>query len=296
MTLLAALSGGVFVYLFVGFLTGNMPRSLTRRRRRRRSQRLGWLDQADVAVTPRQFVAVSAAAAIVTFLVVWALSGALPVALVPALAIGGLPRIWFARQAQRRSEERVAAWPDALRDLVAHLEAPMSLHRGLVELGRSGPEPLRGAWRRYARLTAALDHRAALNAVKSELADPVSDRIVEVLQVAHEQGAGVAIDVLRDLADATGKDIRLREEIETAHLERRIEARAAVVLPFAVLVLLCSTSEPYRDFYSSLGGLVVIVVGSGMALGGMTLIRRLGRLPIEDRVLAAPPRAGVEHG
>ncbi len=296
MTLLAALSGGVFVYLFVGFLTGNMPRSLTRRRRRRRSQRLGWLDQANVAVTPRQFVAVSAAAAIVTFLVVWALSGALPVALVPALAIGGLPRIWFARQAQRGSEERVAAWPDALRDLVAHLEAPMSLHRGLVELGRSGPEPLRGAWRRYARLTAALDHRAALNAVKSELADPVSDRIVEVLQVAHEQGAGVAIDVLRDLAEATGKDIRLREEIETAHLERRIEARAAVVLPFAVLVLLCSTSEPYRDFYSSIGGFVVIVVGSGMVMVGMTLIRRLGRLPIETRVLATPATVGVQRG
>ncbi len=296
MTLLAALSGGVFVYLLVGFLTDNPPRSLTRQRRRRSSRRLSWLNQADLAVTPRQFVAVSAAAAIVTFLVVWALSGALPVALVPALAVGCLPRLCFARQAQRGAEARVSAWPDALRDLVAHLEAPMSLHRGLVELGRSGPEPLRAAWRRYARLTGALDHRTALNAVKSELADPVSDRVVEVLQVAHAQGASVVIDVLRDLADATGKDIRLREEIETAHLERRIEARAAVVLPFAVLVLLCSTSEPYRDFYSSVGGLVVIVLGSVMAIGGMTLIRRLGRLPVEARVLATPPRAGVEHG
>jgi tight adherence protein B len=297
MTLLAALSGGVFVYLVVGFLTGNAPRSLTRwRRRRGRDLGLGWLRHADVAVTPRQFVAVSAAAAIATFVLVWALSGAVPVALVPALTVGGLPRVWFARQAQRGAEERVAAWPDTLRDLVAHLEAPMSLHRGLVELGRSGPEPLRVAWRRYERLTAALDHRTALNAVKSELADPVSDRIVEVLQVAHEQGAGVVLDVLRDLADATGKDIRLREEIETAQLERRIEARAAVVLPFAVLVLLCSTSEPYRDFYSSVGGFVVIVVGSGMALAGMAMIRRLGRLAIESRVLATPVGGGVERG
>ena len=296
MTLLAAFSGGVFVYLLVGFLTGNPPRSLTRRRRRRSSHRLEWLHQADVAVTPRQFVAVSAAASTVTFLLVWALSGAVPVALVPALAVGSLPRAWFSRQAQRSAEQRVAAWPDALRDLVAHLEAPMSLHRGLVELGRSGPEPLRAAWRRYERLTAALDHRAALDAVKGELADPVSDRIIEVLVVAHEQGAGVVLDVLRDLADATAKDIRLREEIETAQLERRIEARAAVVLPFAVLVLLCSTSEPYRDFYSSVGGFVVIVVGSGMALAGMTVIRRLGRLPTESRVLATPAGAGIAHG
>lgn len=296
MTLLAALSGAVFVYLLVGMLTGNMPRSLTRRRRRRRNDRLGWLHQADVTVTPRQFVVVSAAAATVTFFLVWVLSGAVPVALVPALAVGALPRLWFARQAQRGADERVGAWPDALRDLVAHLEAPMSLHRGLVELGRSGPEPLRAPWRRYERLTAALDHRTALQAVKGDLADPVSDRIVEVLQVAHEQGAGVVIDMLRDLADATSKDIRLREEIETAQLERRIEARAAVVLPFAVLVLLCSTSEPYRDFYSSVGGLVVIVVGSVMALAGMTVIRRLGRLPIEARVLTTPASAGIERG
>lgn len=295
MTLLAALSGAVFVYLLVGMLTGNTPRSFTGRRRRR-SDALGWLHQAEVAVTPSQFVAVSGAAATVTFVLVWVLSGAVPVALVPALAVAALPRLWFVRQAQRGADQRVAAWPDALRNLVAHLEAPMSLHRGLVELGRSGPEPLRTPWRRYERLTGALDHRTALEAVKGDLADPVSDRIVEVLQVAHEQGAGVVIDVLRDLADATSKDIRLREEIETAQLERRIEARAAVVLPFAVLVLLCSTSEPYRDFYSSLGGLVVIVVGSAMALVGMTVINRLGRLPIEARVLATPASAGAERG
>jgi hypothetical protein len=38
------------------------------------------------------------------------------------------------------------------------------------------------------------------------------------------------------------------------------------------------------------------VVGSGMALVGMAMIRRLGRLPIEARVLATPATAGVERG
>ncbi len=290
MRLAAALAGGVFAYLLVGVLTGHAPRSLVRSsgRTRSRSGLADRLHQADVAVTVGQFVAMSAGAGAVTFLVVWVLSGALPVAAVPALAVACLPRAWVTRQGERQAGLRVGAWPDALRDLVAHLEAPMSLHRGLVELGRSGPAPLRPAWRRYEALTTALDYRAALESVRSELADPVSDRIIAVLAVAHEQGAGVVMDVLRDLADATAKDLRLNDEIDTAQLERRIEARAAVVLPFAVLVLLCSTSGPYRDFYSSGGGLVVIVVGSVMALGGMALIARLGRLPAEARVLAAP--------
>lgn len=174
------------------------------------------------------------------------MSGAAPVAVVPAAVIASLPRAWFGRQRARLARERLSAWPQALRDLVAHLEAPMSLHRSLVELGRSGPEPLRGVWRRYAVLTAALDTRAALGALRDQLADPVSDRIFEVLLVAHEQGASVTVDVLRDLAAATTADLRLAEQIETAQLEQRIEARSCVVLPFLVLVLLCSSSAPYR--------------------------------------------------
>lgn len=287
MRLLAALSGGVCAYLLVGLLTAHVPRSLSRRHRgaRRPSVLASALRQADTGVTVGQFMAMSAAIAVVTFLVLWVLSGALPVAFVPAVAVAFLPRIWVTRQGERIAAQRVAAWPDALRDLVANLEAPMSLHRALAELGRTGPAPLRPAWQRYERLTASFDYRAALEAVRAELADPVSDRVVEVLLVAHEQGAGIVVDVLRDLADATAKDIRLNEEIETAQLERRIEARAAVVLPFAVLVLLCSTSAPYREFYASAGGVLVILTGSAMALGGMVLIGRLGRLPTEQRVL-----------
>ncbi|HUP70368.1 MAG TPA: type II secretion system F family protein [Acidimicrobiales bacterium] len=284
MRLLAGLSGAVSVYLLVGLLTGHAPRSLTRRRSRPRPED-SRLRQAGLSVTSTQFFAASVLAAGVTLMVVWVLSGAWTVGLAPALAVATLPRAWLAREAKRIAERRVAAWPDALRDLVSRLEAPMSLHRGLVELGRTGPEPLRAAWQRYERLTAALDHRAALQAVQAELADPVSDRVITVLLVAHEQGSGVVLDVLRELADATAKDVRLHDEIETAQLERRIEARAAVVLLFGVLVLLCSSSPPYRDFYSTAAGLMVIFVGSAMALAGMAVISRLGRLPVERRVL-----------
>lgn len=287
MRLLAALSGAVSAYLLVGLLTGHTPRGLTRRRPRVRS-RDSQLRQAGLGVSTSQFMGASVAGSVFAFVVVWALSGAWTVGVVPALAVASLPRAWVAREAAKLAQQRVAAWPDALRDLVAHLEAPMSLHRGLVELARTGPAPLRSAWQRYERLTSALDHRTALEAIQAELADPVSDRIITVLLVAHEQGSNVVLDVLRDLADATAKDIRLHDEIETAQLERRIEARAAVVLPFAVLVLLCSSSAPYRDFYSSAAGLLVIALGSLMALGGMVVINRLGRLPAEARVLTGP--------
>jgi len=279
MRLLAAFSGGVFAYLLVGCVTGRVPaRAFSRRRRVGRS--------GVPAALRTPLLATSAVAALAVFGALWALSGALAVGVAPAVAAGCLPRAWARRRADRIDRDRIAAWPDALRQLVAHLQAPMSLHRSLVELARSGPQALRPAWRRYERLSGALDNRAALEAVRDELADAVSDRVVEVLLVAQRQGDALVLDVLRDLAATTARDVALREEIETAQLERRIESRAAAVMPFAVLVLLCSTSAPYRTFYSSARGLAVVAVGSVMVAAGFMLIRRLGRLPVERRVMA----------
>lgn len=290
MRLLAALAWGVTAYLVVGLLTGHTPKPF-RRAVKRRSSFQSWLLQAGTGVTPSQFIGVSVAGAVGTFLVVWALAGAAPVAIVPAVAIGTLPRSWFARQRVQRKRERLAAWPDALRDMVANLEAPMPLHPALVELARTGPESLRPVWRRYASLTSALEHRAALEAIRRELADPVSDRIIEVLLVAHEQGTAVVLDLLRDLAESTTDDIRLLDTIETAQLEQRIEARVVAILPFVVLVMLTSRSEDYRSFYSTPLGVVVIIIGAILTLIGTLVIQRLGRIREETRVLVGPGAA-----
>jgi hypothetical protein len=50
-------------------------------------------------------------------------------------------------------------------------------------------------------------------------------------------------------------------------------------------VLLCASAPAYREFYASPDGFAVIVFGALMALGGMAIIDRLGRLPTEERVL-----------
>ncbi len=77
----------------------------------------------------------------------------------------------------------------------------MSVHAALVELGTSGPIALRPHFNRYAGLAATLGQRTSLQIVREELADPVSDRVIEIILVAFEQGPGVVIDVLGDLAD-----------------------------------------------------------------------------------------------
>lgn len=289
MMLLSGLFAGLFVYLALGVLFGLAPAWLrpTIGERRSEARWRDWLHQAGVDVSPLQFASVSVGLAALVGLIVVFVVG------VPVLAViaGGvtlaLPRLVFARRREVLIRQRLSAWPDALRDLVGHLRSSHSIHVALCEVGRSGPVALRPYFNRYAGLAVALDHRTALEVVREELADPLSDRIIEVLLVAFDQGSSLVIDILEDLAVSSAHDLRLVAEIETLQLETKLEARGAAVLPFAVLAMLCAFTPGYRDFYTSPLGWIVVGLGAAMALAGLFAIQRLGRVPSEERILAA---------
>jgi tight adherence protein B len=141
MTLLAGLAVGVFVYFLVGYATGYTPEIKIRRFRRRAqiSNRQLWLNQAGVAVTPRQFIAGSVAVGTVAFVAIVAVTGAPLVALVPAAGVAALPRAYFARRRTAHLQRVQAAWPDGLRDVIASIAAGRSLSQALNALAASGP-------------------------------------------------------------------------------------------------------------------------------------------------------------
>ena len=62
--------------------------------------------------------------------------------------------------------------------------------------------------------------------------------MLEVLLLAHERGGPIVRSILEDLVDATTRDLKLLDALETEGLEMRINARAVVVLPWFVLVAL----------------------------------------------------------
>ena len=125
----------------------------------------------------------------------------------------------------------------------------------------------------------------ALEVVKGELADATSDRIIEILLVAHDRGGAIVRTILEDLLDATTRDVRMSDELETEGLETRINARAVVVLPWLVLVALTARPGPFREFYRSGGGIVTLAIAAGLGALGVVALGRLGREVPEARVL-----------
>ncbi len=287
MRLAAALASGVFVSLTLAVLMGIRPRLRVTRSRRDDGAREQWLTQAGLNVTPLQFTLASLGVGVLALVILLGISGVWVVAAPPSVLISLLPRFYFARVRTRRLSEVRKAWPDGIRDVIGGVSSGMSVQRAVENLARSGPAPLREAFGRFPMLARTLGVAPALESIKEDLADPTSDRVIEVLMIAHERGGVLIPEILRDLADSTSMDLAATEEEQTEALEQRINARVVFMLPWLVLVALTFRPGPFRAFYSSPAGMVVVAIGAGLSLLGIAVISRLSRPQEEPRVLTA---------
>jgi len=291
MTWLAGLLVGVTCYLVAGALLGRMPdMRVARFGIRRPSTRRLWLQQAGVGLTPQQFVLGSCLLGVIAFVGVTALTSAPIVAIVPAVGVASTPVAYYGRRRTARLRSVQESWPDGLRDIRASISAGRSLPQALVTLSETGPEPLREAFARFGDLSRMLGTVAALEVIKEELADTTSDRVIEVLILAFQRGGSIVQGIIDDLIATTSRDLKVLEEIETDSLEMRINARAVLVMPWLVLIALTVRAGPFRDFYRTRGGVLVIVFGAVLTMVGYILVTRLARTQSEQRVFGS---AGV---
>lgn len=262
-------------------------RALGRRRGRDRtvSRSAAWLAEAGSPLTPAQFALLRLGAVLCGLLVVAGVTGSILVALPPAAAASWVPKVLLARRREQRLQAVARAWPDGLRELAASVTAGMSLPQALDALARTGPDTLRTLFARVPALLPVFGLRDTLEQVRDRAADPATDRIVEVLLLAHERGGRILPDLLGDMAQAATADLALQERLATAQLELRINARAVFVLPWLVLCALTARPGPFRAFYASAQGAPVIALAAVLSLAGMAVVARLGRAPIEPRVL-----------
>jgi len=258
-----------------------------RHRSRPKSMKAGWLEESGLDVTRGQFWLASFGAGLVTYAVVFALTSLPIVSLMPAVVVSTLPKAYFSRKRSQRLDDVQRAWPDGLRDLLASVRSGASLPTAIEGLASYGPVPLRDAFRGFPVYSHSLGVVPALEMIKADLADPTSDRVIEVLILAYERGGAVVPEILSDLADATTKDLWTLEEIRTDALEQKINSRIVFILPWLVLVAMTARAGPFREFYASQMGVLVAVIGGVMSLIGVIIAAKLGAQPAEPRVFVS---------
>src|SRR5690606_6561645 len=222
-------------------------------------------------VTRFQFWLVVLGVAGATFAVVYGLTGLVVVSAVPAVVVATMPRAYLSRSRARRVAPVQESWPDGLRDILSSIRSGASLPMALESLAGYGPMPLRQAFQGFGVYARSLGVVPALEAVKEDLADPTSDRVIEVLILAYERGGAMVGDILADLAEATTRDLWTLEQVRTEILEHKINSRVVFVLPWLVLVAMTARSGAFREFYSTPAGVLVAVVGGAMSLIGIAI-------------------------
>jgi tight adherence protein B len=216
---------------------------------------------------------------------VLAVTHALWLALTFAVLAGYLPVAVLKARHGRRVRERREVWPDAIDHLVSAVRAGMSLPDAVSVLAERGPEALREP---FVHFTAAYHATGrfgeALDRLKEELADPAADRVVEALRVAREVGGSELGRTLRTLSAFLRDEHRVRRELEARQSWVIVAARLAFGTPWLVLLLLATKPEAVAA-YRRPGGGMVIAAGAALATAGYRLMLRIGRLPVEERVL-----------
>ncbi len=283
MTLAIALSGGVGLFLALSPVL--WPVSDRRRRPsptwntvRERMNQAG-LEHVSVstlfAVSIILALAVTAVMfAVIAVPIVAGLAGAVTAA-IPLLGVG-----WRAKS--RRHAARIV-WPDVVDHLVSAVRSGLALPDGVSSLARSGPVATRKAFAQFdADYRSTGNFGFALDRAKEAIADPVADRIFEILRMSREVGGSELSLVLRNLGSYLRQEAAVRLEVEARQSWVLNAARLGVAAPWIVLAMLLARPEAASAYNSPagtsviLGGLVVTVVAYRVMIG-------IGRLPEERR-------------
>lgn len=237
-------------------------------------------------VPPLAILAVSVLAGVLAAGVVLALVPVVAVAGAALVAGSAAPALAVRWRAQRRRRAQAAVWPDVVDHLVSAVRSGLALPDAVAQLERAGPDVTRAAFAAY-----AADHRAtgsfayALDRLKSRLADPVGDRLVETLRMARDVGGTEVTTVLRDLAAYLRADLATRGELEARQSWIVSAARLGVAAPWIVLLILSARPEAALA-YNAPGGLLLITGGAVVTCIAYRVMLRIGALPTEARWFA----------
>lgn len=236
-------------------------------------------------IGPRLLLSACGIAFLLIFLTVTALTGVPAIALCFAVMAGWVPVAVVRVRARSRRAHLRDLWPDAVDNVTSAVRAGLALPEALAQLSVRGPEELRPAFADFAsdyRTTGRFND--CLDRLKTRLADPVGDRLVESLRIAREVGGSDLGSLLRTLSTFLREDARTRAELETRQSWTVNAARLAVAAPWLVLAMLSTRPESVQAYNTATGALV-LAGGAVATVVAYRVMVRIGRLPEEERVL-----------
>jgi len=219
--------------------------------------------------------------------------GALVVAVIPLPVVGVIATVAcglaaygsLLRTRAKRYQRLRVAWPGVIDHIRAGIRSGSDVVGSLMALPDTLPQDITEGLALFREdIRSGMNADSALRELGGRFADPVGDRIVEVLRMAHAVGGTDLPGVLSSLQHSVREDIAVREDAHAKQSWVRSAAVLAVSAPWVVLVVISSRGETL-EAYRSLEGGVILVVGAVVSLVAFRIMQKIGSLPAQRRWL-----------
>jgi len=187
-------------------------------------------------------------------------------------------------QARKIAINRAQAWPEILDLLISSLQSGASISESLSNLASVGPQSIRKEFDKFSKsLNGGEKFEVAINDLKEEFADPITDQLFETLYFATKFGSKNTIKVLREISEYVSADLALRAEINTRFGWIKNSANLAALAPWLLFIIL-RTQENARIAYLQPTGQLLMIFGVIATLLAYLWMSRIAKLPKAKRL------------
>jgi tight adherence protein B len=187
-------------------------------------------------------------------------------------------------QARKIAINRAQAWPEVLDLLISSLQSGASISESLSNLATVGPQSVRKEFDKFSKsLIVGEKFEVAVNNLKEEFADPITDQLFETLYFATKFGSKNTIKVLREISEYASADLALRAEINTRFGWIKNSANLAALAPWLLFIIL-RTQENARLAYLQPTGQLLMIFGVIATLFAYFWMSRIAKLPKAKRL------------
>ncbi|QDP96618.1 type II secretion protein F [Microlunatus elymi] len=273
----------VLATLSAGDLDESTGTRFQRANRRFLRTRLGsWLDrqldQAGIGYNRLAVVIVLLAITVIVPVVLYQLLA--PIFAVVGLAAGYvILRLWLSRAREHRKEKFVQQIPELARVLSNATNAGLSIATAWSVAENEMAEPARSE---IARLNAEVRFGASLEDAMTELADRLPASEVQVLMstlVVSSRSGGSLVKALRDISFTLDDRKEVRREVRTTLAQARSTSNLVAAMSIGMLAVLNVVRPGTVELMTqNLIGQLALVVGFGLIVLGLWIIRRMTRI------------------
>jgi tight adherence protein B len=190
----------------------------------------------------------------------------------------------ISHKARKIAINRAQAWPEVLDLLISSLQSGASISESLSNLATVGPQSIRKEFDKFSKsLIAGEKFEVAINNLKEEFADPITDQLFETLYFATKFGSKNTIKVLREISEYASADLALRAEINTRFGWIKNSANLAALAPWLLFIIL-RTQENARLAYLQPTGQLLMIFGVIATLFAYFWMSRIAKLPKAKRL------------